>query len=91
MDWITLESLRTTAGASLAVTLATQAVKGIVPAINGGWTNVTALVLSFAVAGATGRWDSYTSGLLTVLNGILIFGIATGISKVVSYKREAQT
>lgn len=89
MDWLTIEVLRTIAGASLAVTILTAAIKAI-GCTSGRITQLSALGVSLVIAFATQIPTDFKSGLVTFLNGLVIFAAATGIDQTVNLeKREA--
>lgn len=84
MELFTPETLKTMAGAVLAVTLTTAALKGLVP-LQGRITQAVAFALSLALALIFGAHGSIQSFITCVFNGAVIFSASMGADQLVNY------
>lgn len=84
MEWYTINTLQSVAGAALAVTLVTAVLKAIF-SIAGRRTQLVALCLSLAIAALVGEWRTVTGLLLIVLNGCVVTATALGIDQAANY------
>jgi hypothetical protein len=71
----------------VAVTVATAAIKQLVPGIKGRKTQLVAFCLSMLIALCVGRYESAVSVLSSFFNGMLIYASAVGLDHTVNYKR----
>lgn len=88
MDWLSLESLGTVAGAALAVSLVTAIIKSVGSgAISGRITQLVALGLSLIVAYSTNPPGNFQAGLVAFFNGLIIFAAAVGLDQSVNLEK----
>lgn len=88
MEWIDVQSISTVAGAAGVVTLATALVKHL-SGLSGRIVQLIALALSIILVGIVMPCGGVREGVIVLLNGLLVCGIAIGINQAVTYsKRE---
>jgi hypothetical protein len=87
MEYVTIETLKTVAGAAFAVTLLTAIIKAVVPSVTGRVTQLVALALALIIAGVTGKWGTAPDVLVTFINGLVVAAAATGLDQGLNYKK----
>ena len=89
MEWITIDTLKTVGGASLAVTVVTAVIKSVIPGVTGRITQLVALGLSLVIAAVIGKWSTPTDAFITLLNACVIYAASVGIDQTINYKKTA--
>ena len=84
MELFTPETLKTMAGAVLAVTLTTAVLKAIIP-LTGRVTQAVAFALSLSLALIFGVHGTIQQFITCIFNGAVIFSASMGADQLVNY------
>lgn len=89
MDWITIDTLKNVGGAAMAVSGITVMAKKLFPGLTGRGTQITAGVVSLAIAAVIGNWTTAPACLVSLLNAAVILMAAIGADQLVNYGKES--
>jgi len=87
MDWITLDALKTFAGASAAVTLFVGMVKRFSPGLSGRGTQLCAAFVSLVLAAVIFKPLNIDAVVVTVCNALVILAASMGWDQLAHYER----
>lgn len=87
MDWITIDVLKTFAGASAAVTLFVSAIKRFKPRMTGRATQLFAGAVALVLALVIFKPASIDAAITTICNAVLILAAAMGWDQLANYER----